>query len=185
MKISFRPVFPVALAALVLAALHVGCGDDEATPTSEGADSGAPTNDAAPGTDASTPNGDGGSIKDAAADADADAPTGPTISEDENAPTTLAVGENVTANLAAEKEHFFAFTTGAAGNYTLHFTSPGGKFYASFATVKGGHSCGLPSCVQGTGTAPLTGLAAATTYYLNLYNGLPAAASYTLSVTAD
>lgn len=183
MTLTFRALFPLAFAALVLAPLHVGCGDDEATPTGADGDSGTATNDAASGTDSSTPNGDGGSIKDADATGDADASTGPTISEDPDAPTTLAIGESVTNTLGAEKEHFFEFTPGAAGNYTLNFTSAGGAFYASFATVKGAHSCGLPSCVQGTGTAPLGALAAGTTYYLNLYNGLPGAASYTLSVT--
>lgn len=175
----FTPVVCLALFAFTFAA----CSDeDAATPAvatdAAAADAATPTPDGGGGTDS------GGNVPDAQADADADAATGPTISQDPLAPTPLTVGQSVTANLAANAENFFEFTTGAAGNYTLNFTAPGDLFYASFALVKEAHGCGLPSCVQGTGTAPLPGLEAATKYYLNLYNGTVAAASYTISVTS-
>jgi hypothetical protein len=115
-------------------------------------------------------------------DADADA-SGPVISSNPLAPTPLVIGQNVTAQLPMDGEHFFEFTPTSTGDHTLHFTSPAGTFYASYAMVKEAHSCGLPSCVQGTGTAALPGLQAGTTYYLNLYNGSVAAGSYTISVT--
>jgi hypothetical protein len=174
----------VCLALFTFAA----CGDDDdaktSTPTGDAStvspDGSTPT----PGDDDDTDGGGTASDGGGKADAAPDAPSGPVISSDPNAPTTLAVGANVTANLAADKEHFFEFTTAAAGDYTLHLTTASGsKFYASFAMVKDAHSCGLPQCVQGTGTKPLTGLAAATTYYLNVYNGTDAASDYTISVT--
>ncbi len=165
-------------AALVLA----GCSDDPepsgattdaATDTGASADTGAPSDTGAAdaGSDAS----------DAAADDAAEA--GPTISSDPNAPTPLAIGTPVTATLAGKGEHFFEYTPTDSGDHTLHFVAPGTTWYANHSTVKDTHFCGPPKCAQGTADAPLAGLVAGTTYYLNVYNGTGASGSYTLSVT--
>lgn len=167
------------LTVLPLALVSLGACSEDAAPAS-GADSGATTPPTAPPTSGRT---DGGAPDGSVADGGDGGANGPVISTDPLAPTPLAVGESVSAELAAETEHFFEFTPAVSGDHTLRFTAPSGQFYASYAAVKEAHSCGLPACVQGTGTAPLPGLVAGTTYYLNLFNGAPGAGSYTISVT--
>jgi hypothetical protein len=99
MNPSLRHLFPLVLTSLSLGSLHIGCGDDDATPPAADVDSGTTTNDAASGIDASTSIGDSGGTQDAKADATADADAAPATPDSPANAQTVTAGQTISGTV--------------------------------------------------------------------------------------